>query len=437
MNKNKNFSKRINSLIPGGSHTYSKSDSQFPENAPAAIVKGNGCYLYDLENNKFLDAGMGLTSVGIGHSNTIINSSVKKSLFFGSNFSRPSVYELELAEKFLKLLPNQDMIKFCKNGSTATTAAVKLARAYTNKDLVAFPSDHPFYSYDDWFIGKKKKFSSGVPKNTKKNSVTFKSCNIQSLKDIFIKNKNKIACVIMEPVRNKCYGCKCEFSYKQYLLNAQKIIKKNNAILIFDEMITGFKYSFPGVSTEKNLNPDLITWGKTIANGFSLCALTGKKKIMGLGDINNKKRVFLISTTHGAEIQSLIAAKETINFYKKKKVIEKNHKIGKILISKIKKVLIRHKLQNYIKFTPCEWLISFEFYDKQKKLSLEMKTLFLQEMIKNKVLFQGVFCVSFSHNIREVNKFINAFKKSCLIYEFALKSSCKKFLTGRVIKSIF
>ena len=151
--KSNEYRSIIHDLIPGGAHTYSKGDDQFPINSPAAITHGKGPYVWDLDGNKYFDALMGLTSVSLGHAYEPVLERVREELLKGSNFSRPSVIEREIAERFLSLIPQHDMIKFAKNGSVVTTAAIKLARAATGRSIVARTAEHPFYSYDDWFIG--------------------------------------------------------------------------------------------------------------------------------------------------------------------------------------------------------------------------------------------------------------------------------------------
>lgn len=164
----------IHDLIPGGAHTYSKGDDQFPQLSPAAITHGRGAHVWDLDGNMYLDCSMGLSTVSLGHAYQPVLESVRNELERGVNFQRPASLEREMAEAFLSLVPQHGMIKFAKNGSTVTTAAVKMARAYTGRKLVAFPYDHPFYSYDDWFIGKTE-CSRGVPEEIIGLSVTFKS----------------------------------------------------------------------------------------------------------------------------------------------------------------------------------------------------------------------------------------------------------------------
>ena len=147
--KNHEFARKIKELIPGGAHTYSKGDDQFPYNAPKGIVRGKGVYVWDVDGNKYIDWAMGLTSVSLGHAYEPVLKVVKDELQKGSNFQRPSVIELEFAEFLKELFPYFDMFKFAKNGSTVTTAAAKLARAYTGREKIAICGDHPFFSYDD------------------------------------------------------------------------------------------------------------------------------------------------------------------------------------------------------------------------------------------------------------------------------------------------
>src|SRR5688572_10287010 len=184
--RSKAYSARVHDRIPGGAHTYSKGDDQFPELAPAAIARGKGARVWDIDGNEFLDCSMGLSSVSLGHAYEPVLERVKQELERGVNFQRPSVLELETAERFIGLVPGHDMVKFAKNGSTVTTAAVKLARAKTGRKLVAFPGNHPFYSYDDWFIGTTA-CSTGVPEEISRLSVTFNACDVESLRALFLR----------------------------------------------------------------------------------------------------------------------------------------------------------------------------------------------------------------------------------------------------------
>ena len=432
--KSDEYRNEIHHLIPGGAHTYSKGDDQFPSISPAAIEKGEGAWVWDIDGNKFLDCSMGLTSVTLGHAFKPILDRVTIELSKGVNFQRPSVIEREMAKSFLALIPQHQMIKFAKNGSIVTTAALKLARAKTGRKMVAFPGDHPFYSYDDWFIGKTA-CNLGVPDEVANLSLTFESYNINSLKALFEKYPNQIACIITEPEKN----FKKEEDVKQFLIEAIELAHQNGALFIIDEMITGFKTDFPGSTTKFNITPDMCTWGKSIANGFSFCALTGTRDVMELGGIQNEggDKLFLISTTHGGETHAIGAGLATIEFYQKNDVINHNLLIGEQIFNQCNKIIRDFNLQDFIEISDTFWFLVFNFRNNNRELDSKFRTLFLQEMIKNGVLFQGALVPSYSHNNIELDFFIHAFQISCKVFKLALEGNIEEFLIGKECKPVF
>lgn len=429
------YREAIHSLIPGGAHTYSKGDDQFPLLSPAAIAYGRGAYIWDIDGNMFLDCPMGLTSVSLGHAYEPVLRAIVEELSNGVNFQRPSALEKVMAEKFLSLVPVHNRIKFSKNGSIVTTAAVKLARAKTGRDLVAFPKDHPFYSYDDWFIGTTP-CNKGVPDQISNLSVTFQSYDIESVKAMFETYKGQISCVITEPEKS---DNRTEVEKEVYIRELIELTHQNGALFIMDEMVTGFKTGFPGSISKWKLEPDMATWGKGIANGFSFCALTGKSEVMDLGGINNigEEKVFLISTTHGGETHTMASAVATIDTFIENDVVNHNQKIGDQLISLCSSVIKANDLEDYIKISLTNWLVGFSFYDSQMQLSNGMRTLVMQEMIKRGVLFQGAFVPCFSHCEEDVMYFAKAFDESLLIYKSALETNFENFLVGKPAKPVF
>lgn len=425
------YREKIHHLIPGGAHTYSKGDDQFPLIAPAAISHGKGAYVWDIDGNKFLDCSMGLTSVSLGHAYEPVLNRVKAELDKGVNFQRPSVIEMEMAEKFLSLIPQHDMIKFGKNGSLIVTAAVKLARAFTGRKLVAFPYDHPFYSYDDWFIGKTV-CNLGVPDEYSSLSVTYQADNLNSLSELFAKFPGQIACVVSEPEKSNNLP-------ENYLRDAIALAHSHGALYIVDEMITGFKTDFPGSIKKFNVTPDMATWGKGIANGFSFCALTGKKEIMELGGIKSigKPKVFLISTTHGGETHAIAAGLATIDEFLNKNVIRHNQSIGKYFTESVAKIIAAHKATEHIEMPSCYWMPQFIFKDNSKFVSAGLRTLMMQEMISQGILFQGTFVPCFSHTFADIDFFCEAFNESLSVYMKALDAGYERFLIGEPAKSVF
>jgi glutamate-1-semialdehyde aminotransferase len=401
----------IHNIIPGGAHTYSKGDDQFSENAPKFIIKGEGAHVLASDGLEYLECGMGLASVSIGHGEPEIVSAVAAAISRGTNFMRPSQLEGIIAENFLSLLPHHTMIKFAKNGSTVTTAAVKLARAFTGRKLIAVPQQHPFYSYDDWFIGSTVT-SHGVPSEISELTVSFKHCSSDSLLELFEKYPGQIAAVITEPEKNYCSNCTCGHSAADFLHRAIDITHKNGALFIVDEMQSGFRIDFPGAISKYDLKPDMATWGKGIANGFSFCCLTGTEEVMRLGGIKNfgEKKLFLVSTTHGAESTGLAAVEATIAFFKKNNVIKHNYEIGKAIHQRMKVILDKQGLNSQIQVFECDWMPGIDFKDASNALML--KTIIIQEMVKQRVLFQGVFVPCYRHTKNDVEIFCIAFEKA-------------------------
>ncbi len=443
-----NFSKsnayraKIHDLIPGGAHTYSRGDDQFPQLSPTAISHGKGAYIWDIDGNKYLDCPMGLTSVSLGHAYEPVLERVREELLRGVNFQRPSQIEGEMAEKFLALVPQHDMIKFAKNGSSVTTAAVKLARGFTGRKLIAFPGDHPFYSFDDWFIGKTA-CNLGVPEEFSSLSVTYKGCDITSLRELFAQYPGQIAAVITEPERNACgNGCGCAHGQeapKRFLQEAIALAHNEGALFIIDEMITGFKTHFPGTLVKYGVEPDLTTWGKGIANGFSFCALTGKKEVMELGGIRKTgaEKLFLISSTHGGETHAIAAGLATIDEFIKHNVVAHNHAIGDRFIAKNREVIAKHGLQHAVEIIPSNWMPLMVFKDKNGAASNGLRTLVMQEMIARGVLFQGAFVPCFSHTNEDVDFFAVAMDESLDLFKRGLEDGFERYLVGEAAKPVF
>ena len=429
--KSDEYRKTIHDLIPGGAHTYSKGDDQFPILSPASITHGKGSHVWDEDGNEYIECLGGLASISLGHAYEPVIERVVEELKKGNNFSRPSIIEREIAEKFLAMVGTHDMIKFAKNGSVVTTAAVKLARAFTGRKLIARPAEHPFYSYDDWFIGSTD-VKSGIPTDISNLTVTFKADDIESLKELFDKYPNQIACIISEPE-------KMNANVGDFLKAGIDLAHKNGALWIMDEMITGYKSDFPGSMKKYNVIPDMTTWGKGIANGFSFCCLTGKKEVMELGGIRNigKEKLFLISTTHGGETSSIAAALATMDEFKKHNVVAHNQAIGQKFIDGSKKVIENNGLSHSIKNLQFNWHASLGYFDNEGNNSFGLRTLFHQELIKYGVLFQGLFVPHFSHTEKDVEHILTAMNEACITYKKGLNEGYEKYLVGEPIKPVF
>ena len=345
--------RRAHELIPGGAHTYSKGDDQFPDCAPPLIARGKGCHVWDLEGNEFIEYGMGLRAVTLGHVFEPVIQAAYKQMKLGANFTRPASIEVEAAEEFLRFIDGADMVKFAKNGSDVTTAAVKLARAYTGRDLIAICGDQPFFSTDDWFIGTME-MNAGIPRAVTGLTLKFHYNDLASLVELFDRHPGQVACVVME----------AEASVQpnpDYLQQVKELCEKNGAVLIFDEMITGFRWHLGGAQKFHGVVPHLSTFGKALGNGFAVSALAGKREIMHLGGSNHDQpRVFLLSTTHGAETHALAAAIATLQVYADQNVIEALWRQGKLLEKLVNRSIQENRLSGHFEVLgrPCNLIFA-------------------------------------------------------------------------------
>lgn len=416
------------SLVPGGSHTYSKGDDQFPEDAPGFIARGKGCHVWDVDGNEFIEYGMGLRSVTLGHAYPPVVEAASRQMLLGSNFTRPSLIEYELAETVVGLFDGAEMVKFAKNGSDVTTAAVKLARAATGRDLVAICADHPFFSIDDWFIGATE-LSAGIPKAIRDLTVKFRYNDIGSLSALFEEHPGQIACVILEPATS-------EEPVGDFLHEVQRVCRENGAVFILDEMITGFRWNLGGGQKYYGVVPDLSAFGKGMANGFSVSALVGRKELMELGGLyHDRERVFLLSTTHGAETHALAAAAETIRVYKREDVVGRLHAQGERLRNGVGKAIQENGIGDFFHVIgkPCNLI--YVTKDPEGKRSQLFRTLFLQELIKRGIIAPS-FVVSFSHTDSDIDRTIEAVGEALKIYRSALEEGIGKYLEGRPVKPV-
>ena len=423
------FRERVHDVIPGGSHTYAKGDDQFPSNAPPFLVRGQGCHVWDGDGNEFLEYGMGLRSVTLGHGFEPVVEAAARQMRLGINFTRPSLLELECAEAFLELLPAADMIKFAKNGSDVTTAAVKLARAHTGRDLVAVCRDQPFFSTDDWFIGSTA-MPAGIPEATRKMTVGFRYNDLASAEAMFSANPGRIACIILEAET-------IEPPRDRFLHRLRDLCRAQGAVFILDEMITGFRWDLPGAQTFYDLAPDLSTFGKAIANGFSVSALAGRRELMERGGLRTDgERVFLLSTTHGAETYGLAAALETIRVYRTEKVIEVLWRRGERLRAGVEEAVAEAGLDGHFAVLgkPCNLIYSAR--DRDKRPAQAFRTLFLQELVRRGILAPS-FVVSFAHTEADIDRTVEAVRGALAIYRKALDEGVEKYLVGPSVQPVF
>lgn len=375
--------KRAQSLIPGGAHTYSKGDDQFPENAPKLISRGKGSYLWDMDGKKYTDLAMSLGTMVLGHANDSVDDAVCNAIRSGINFCRPSYLEGELAELLVETIPSAEMVKFGKNGSDAVTAAVKLARAYTGRDYIVRCSSDPFNAVHDWFIGSTV-VNRGVPTAIQNLTLKFDYNDITTCERLFEIYPDNIACIILEPLS-------FEIPKENFLTQLKILCEKKGALLIFDEVVSGFKFSLGGAQQFTNVTPHLSAFGKAMANGYSISALVGAKEVMKLGGIkHNEERVFLMSSTYGGNTDAIAASLETIKQIKIHNAIDHFWDFGEKLMSLVNECAAQAGISNFVKTFGYGCKPGIQFQNECGEISPKIRTFVMQELAKHSILMPYV-----------------------------------------------
>jgi glutamate-1-semialdehyde 2,1-aminomutase len=419
------LNERLHAAVPGGAHTYAKGDDQFPEDLAPIISHGRGAHVWDVDGNEYIEYGSGLRAVSLGHAYPRVVDAVRRELDKGSNFVRPSIIEVEAAERFLDTVPTADMVKFTKNGSDATTAAVRLARAATGRTLVALCRDQPFFSTDDWFIAGTP-MSAGIPEQ---DTVSFPYGDLDALSAVL--QHFEIACVILEAATQTEPPA-------GYLEGVRELATRYGAVLVFDEMITGFRWSEHGAQGIYGVTPDLSTFGKALGNGFAVSALAGKRELMERGGLRSPhERVFLLSTTHGAETHSLAAAIAVMDAYAEEGITDRLHALGGRLAAGVRDVAAGMGVADHVQVRGRASNLVFTTFDADGKPSQPYRTLFLRQLLTGGVIGPS-FVVSAALTEDDIDRTVEVVAQACTVYGKALDAGDPTpWMGGRPVRPVF
>jgi len=422
--------KRLHDLIPGGAHTYAKGEDQFPEDMAPVIDRGDGAHVWDIDGNEYIEYGSGLRAVSLGHRHPKVLEAVLREIDRGSNFVRPSIIELEAAERFLASVPTAEMVKFAKNGSDATTAAVKLARAVTGRPLVAICADHAFFSIDDWFISRTP-MAAGIPAEIGDLTIGFPYGDLAATEELFNRHDGQIACLILEAATQHDPA-------PGYLEGLRDLAHRYGALLIFDEMITGFRLSAAGAQGLYGVTPDLSTFGKALGNGFAVSALAGRRDLMERGGLRDShERVFLLSTTHGAETHALAAAIAVMDVYAEEGIAARLHEIGTKLAAGVREVAAAAGVQDHVVVRGRPSNMVFATLDENLEPSQPYRTLFLRQLILGGVIGPS-FVVSSALTDEDIARTVEVVAGACAVYRQALDDGDPRgWMGGRPVKPVF
>lgn len=413
-------------VIPGGAHTYAKGDDQYPAGMAPVIQRGAGCRVWDIDGNEYVEFGSGLRANLLGHGFEPVLRAAQAAMADGVSFVRPHQLELDAAQRLIDLIPSAEMVKFGLNGSDATTAAVRLARAYTGRDLVAVCQDHPFFSTDDWFIGTTS-MSAGIPESVKRLTVQFSYNDFPSLEGQFAAYPGQIAAVVLEAET-------VQPPHPDFFTGLRALCDRHGALLILDEAITGFRWHERGAQYVHDIVPDLCTFSKGLANGLPLSALAGRREVMCLGGFaEHADRVFLLSQTFGAQPWVLAAMLAAIDTYIRDEVSAQLHRIGAELRRGIEEVVTDAGLSEYFQVRGRDCNLVYVARDATGQPSQAFRTLVLQELLDRGILAPS-FVVCAAHDSVAIKQTVDAVAQLMPVYRRALDGGIEHVLRGRPVR---
>lgn len=379
--------------IPLGSQTFSKSKTQYPIGvSPFFIQRGRGSHVWDVDNNEYIDFINSLAAITLGYCDPDVDAAVRTQLDDGVIFSLPHSLEMEVAEQLVKLVPCAEMVRFGKNGSDATSGAIRLARAFTHRDRVAVCGYH---GWQDWYVGTTAR-NRGVPQATRDLSHTWTYNDIESLANLFRDYPDQIAAVILEPMN-------VVEPLPGFLESVKELTHKHGALLIFDETVTGFRYANGGAQQHFGVTPDLATFGKGLANGYPVSAVAGRADVMKL-----MEEVFF-SFTFGGEALSLAAALATMQKLEREPVIETLYRQGKKILVKLESLIVDSGAADFLSVAGNPTWSFMLIKDTKKYSQWQIKTLFLQEMFSRGILMIGTHNLSYSHSDADLDTLFSAY----------------------------
>lgn len=413
---------RLHRLVPGGAHTYARGADQYPEQMAPVLVRGQGALVWDVDNNCFVEYGAGLRSVTLGHAHPGVDAAVTHALRDGVNFSRPQLLEAMAAEEFCDQVPGAEMVKFAKNGSDATTAAIKVARAHTGRDLVAI-CDQSFFSVDDWYISHTE-MDRGIPAQERRRGVHFAFNDLADLARVFDEHAGRVAAVILQP------ATATQEPAPGYLAAVRDLCHRHGTVLVFDEIITGFRWAAGGVQKLSGVTPDLACWAKGIGNGYAIAALTGAAALLDVGGLNtDEPRAFVLSTTYGPETVGLAALRAVLAEHREGDPIGAMTHAGAQLSAGINAAAGRAGLADHVRAIGHPSCLMFETRDAERRPSQEFRTVLLGALLTHGVLGQSLV-TSAAHDDDLVAHTVAAFEAAMPTYARALTDGAGTVLQG-------
>lgn len=402
-------------IIPGGSQTMSKRAEAFAMGAmPIYFERAEGCRVWDIDGNEYIDYISALGPITLGYCYPAVDQAVRRQLASGMIFPMLHPVEVEAAKAIVDMVPCAEMVRFFKTGAEATSAAARIARAYTGKELILNSGYHGWL--DTWSALNSPPRDRGVPKALKDSIVQFPFGDMTSdkcLEALLNKHAGEVACIMMEAASYSTMDT------GDYLKWARELADKHEVVLAFDEIVTGFRLACGGAQEYFGVTPDLACFAKGISNGMPVAAVAGKREVM------KTAAELLISSTYGGDAVSLAATVACLAELRDKDVIGHLWKHGQRLIDGMND--IAREIGLALEFRGWPVMSSFAFgYD--AGANADLMTLLLQEMALRGVLLRrgGLIFMTYSHKAAEIDQTLNVCREVFPILLDAHKSGTIK-----------
>ena len=413
--------KRELKVSPLAAQTYSKSYRYFSRGvAPGYMDRGEGCYIYDVDGNRFLDFMCALGPVTVGYNEPEVNEAVIRQVNRFASGTLQSELEVELAEKLCEIIPCAEMIRFVKNGSDATTAAVRLARAYTGRDMILMSGYHGMH---DWSIGASENHK-GVPAAVRALTKNFIYNDIADLERNL--SENEVAAVILEPIQSD--GPKTG-----YLEAVKELAHRYGALLIFDEVVSGFHYALGGAQELFGVIPDMVAFGKGLANGYPISAVAGRKDLLQ----QIEEGVF-VSTTFGGDSIAMAAALATIRILEQSGFYDHIRKIGTMLRDGIQERINRYDLKDVLSVSGMPQHAGVAFEGHGSLSYLDIQSVYSQEILRSGILVFAIYFLNKHHTEKEAGLYLDATDRAFSMIRKAIdQDSLEGILVGGKVDPVF
>jgi glutamate-1-semialdehyde 2,1-aminomutase len=391
--KSEELLERALRVIPLGAQTFSKSLTQFPRGAaPFFIDRASGSRAWDVDGNEYLDFNNALCSVTLGHCDPHVTAAVADQLQRGTIFTLSNVAEIEVAERLIEMVPCAEMVRFGKNGSDATSGAIRAARAFTARERVAVCGYH---GWQDWYIGSTAR-NRGVPGATRELTHPFQYNDLASLKALLEAHPGEFAAVILEPMN-------IAWPVDGFLQGVVDLAREHGAVSVFDETITGFRFAKGGAQQLFGVTPDMACFGKGLANGYPLAAVAGRASIM-----HEFEQIFF-SFTMGGEMLSLAAAKAAMEKLDREDVPAALERLGTRLIDGVKTRIAEHGCDDLLSIAGHPSWSFLVITEQPAAHGFELKTLFLQEVLARGILTVGTHNLSYAHSDADIDQLLGVY----------------------------